>query len=83
MAEYIERKKAIKALTGWETEPTDEEIEYTLNNIPAADVVKVVRCKKCKYSYINDTKILICEKSLKRVDDKHFCGYGERKAKNG
>lgn len=42
MAEYIERDKAIKALIGWETDPTDEDIEYTLNKIPAADVVEVV-----------------------------------------
>lgn len=41
MAEYIERKKAIKALIGWDTDPTDEEIEYTLKHIPAADVEPV------------------------------------------
>ena len=40
MKEYIERDKAIKALTGWDTDPTDEEIEYTLKKIPAADVVE-------------------------------------------
>lgn len=39
MKEYIERKRAIKELIGWETDPTDEKIEYTLKNIPTADVV--------------------------------------------
>lgn len=41
--EYIERNKAKEALTGWDTDPTDEEIEYTLDKIPAADVAEVKR----------------------------------------
>jgi hypothetical protein len=41
MPEYIEREAAIESLIGWETEPTDEEIEYTLKKIPAANVVEV------------------------------------------
>ena len=39
--EYIERGMAIAAITGWETDPTDEELEWALNNVPAADVVEV------------------------------------------
>lgn len=39
--EYIERRKAIKALIGWDTDPTDEDIKYVLNEITAADVVDV------------------------------------------
>ena len=42
MDEYINRSEAIAALTGWGIEPTDMDIEYTLNGIPAADVVEVV-----------------------------------------
>ena len=33
MDKLINLELAIKALTGWETEPTDEEIEYTLRNL--------------------------------------------------
>ena len=32
---------AVKAaLTGWETEPTDEEIEYTIDNLPDIEPVE-------------------------------------------
>ena len=37
---YLEDAK--EALTGWETDPTDEEIEYTLDNLPIVDAVEVV-----------------------------------------
>lgn len=77
MAEYIERDKAIKALIEWETDPTDEDIEYTLNEIPAADVVEVVRCKDCKH-YQKDMLFgnAYCDGRQVKPDD--FCSYGER-----
>lgn len=40
MKEYIEKSEAIEALTGWDTDPTDEEIEFSIRKIPAADVVE-------------------------------------------
>ena len=33
MDKLISLESAIKALTGWETDPTDEEIEYTLRKL--------------------------------------------------
>ena len=63
MAEHIEREDAKKSLIGWDTDPTDEEIEYALDTIPAADVVEVVHgewveegchilvCSKCNFEY--------------------------------
>ena len=42
---YMEDAKA--ALLGWDTDPTDEEIEYTLDKLPEVDAVEVVRCKDC------------------------------------
>ena len=38
----IEADAAKVALTGWETDPTDEEIEYAIDNIPTVDAVEVV-----------------------------------------
>lgn len=38
MARYIDAELAKEALTGWETDPLDEEIERTIDNIPTADV---------------------------------------------
>lgn len=62
----IENKRLIyaedakKSLTGWETDPTDEEIEYTIDNIPTVDAIPVAHgrwernehnkivCSRCK-----------------------------------
>ena len=82
MAEYIERKKAIKSLTGWETDPTDEEIEFTIKHIPAADVVEVVRCGECERrdkGFVSENDTICCPymEAFMRKDD--FCSYGERK----
>lgn len=49
-----------------------------IENLPAADVVEVVRCKDCKYN-----KLGICSKSEnwddgKQYDPNHFCAEGER-----
>jgi hypothetical protein len=87
MPEYIEREAAIKSLVGWETEPTDEEIEYTLKKIPAADVVEVVRCEDCKHSYINafsaQSGVVLCrfltnqsEGAIQTMPQDGFCSYG-------
>lgn len=39
MARYIDADKAKSELLGWETDPTDDEIEYAIDNIPTEDVV--------------------------------------------
>ena len=39
MERYIDAELAKEALTGWETDPLDEEIERAIDNIPTADVV--------------------------------------------
>lgn len=44
-----------------------------IKNIPAADVVEVVRCKDCKNRFNYD----ICE----HRGDNWFCGYGKRKSR--
>lgn len=68
MAEYIDRKKAKRLL----------HIEYAyaaeqlLDEIPAADVAPVVRCKDCR-----KFKTYACRMVASGYDD--FCSYGERK----
>ena len=37
----ISRKAAIAALTGWDTDPTDEEIKYVLNKLATAEAEPV------------------------------------------
>lgn len=61
---------------------------YRLRLAPAADVVEVVRCKDCKYAYINSfsaaSGVVLCKKlsneaetAIRQQDD--YCSYGERK----
>ncbi len=39
----IYAEDAKEALLRWETDPTDEEIEYTIDKLPTVDAVEVVR----------------------------------------
>lgn len=74
MAEYIDREKAKRLL----------HIEYAyaaeqlLDEIPAADVAPVVRCKDCKHEF--GGSCIICGFQKRKPDD--FCSYSERKGKN-
>lgn len=43
MDDFISRTAALEALIGWETDPTDEEIENAINSIPTVDAALVVR----------------------------------------
>jgi hypothetical protein len=83
MAEYINREKAKRLL----------HIEYAyaaeqlLDEIPAADVAPVVRCKDCKHYLIADEfeggKRFMCEVNhfsyINSNGDMRYCSYGERK----
>lgn len=56
-----------------------------IDDMPAADVVKVVRCKDCKhatfYSCKNDAcyRAVICEYQIGIGDENFYCSCGERK----
>ena len=71
MAEYIDREKAKRLL----------HIEYAyaaeqlLDEIPAADVAPVVRCKDCKHEF--GGSCILCGFQKRKPED--FCSYGERK----
>lgn len=90
MAEYIERETAFDAITDLAGKaPTRSAYEAVwksaraLKKIPAADVVSVVRCKDCKYAYINSfsaaSGVALCSSSAKVMQQDDFCSYGERK----
>ena len=84
---YVDANLVKKSLLGWETDPTDEEIEYTIDNIPTADVVEVVRCKDCKKykeskSFSGELKMYcdeLSEDELMYMKPDDFCCYGERR----
>lgn len=52
-----------------------------IQEIPAADVVEVVRCGECKYSFQDRiTDNLLCNrKMLGLVRQEDFCSFGERR----
>lgn len=74
MDEYINREKAKRLL----------HIEYAyaaeqlLDEIPAADVDPVVRCKDCKYNR-GSKKCLNPDSFFVVPKDDDFCSYGEKK----
>ena len=84
--EYIEKRKLIEA---WEREIEDatdlrDAFDFALEDVPAADVLEVVRCKDCEH-YFCDTpyckkhKVGYCAFDEIVKDKNHFCSYGERK----
>ena len=87
MAEYIEREAAIKEIYRFDGYLDDDMIwrlHYALREIPAADVVEVVRCKDCRYLHNGyDEKCCINHKGVVATDENGFCHHAERRADNG
>lgn len=92
MPEYIERSEAVKFVKQntphIDGETTMQCVERSLMNVPAADVVEVVRCKNCKHFDIEEDDALgtcmgkfICISSGGEIypEPNHFCSYGERR----
>ena len=91
--EYIEREAFIEDikteisnlhLNGWKGTPIPHDELYNfidrIKEQPAADVVKVVRCKDCKSSN-HCGEIVRCSHpyGLTICDGNDFCSYGERR----
>ena len=80
--EYIERDAAVSAVRhAWAKglEPT----QY-IEEIPAADVVEVVRCKDCKYGWKCCSGKIACQRDGRVAyemlfEPTSFCSYGERR----
>ena len=83
MTECIERGMAIAKLTALEiTEPcaTLTDAKRLLADMPAADVVAVVRCGKCIHRDPEDKKCDCgCWHVPFTVKDEDFCRYGKRR----
>lgn len=85
MPEYIEREKALQLLnknsiTKKITLADGVSIYNTIEKIPTADVVEVVRCGQCQHWKINPHNLYggYCPYS-ERASLDHFCSYGKRK----
>ena len=81
MNEYITKEAAIEAVETTNIElflSEWKEIEEKINTIPAVDVVPVVRCKDCKYAYINPLGAILCSVSMQMKEQYGFCDAGDR-----
>ena len=87
MDEYINRGTAIAKLTALEvTEPNSTMIDAkrVLADMQTEDVVPVVRCKDCEYSY-DEIRYLCCLHGVCvdcEVPPNFYCAYGKRRAEN-
>ena len=86
MTEYIKRRDALKVLEEMES---IEDGFARMYEIPAADVVEVVRCKECKYRVNGWSDGKPCCANLDggmsadvELKDDDFCSYGERRHEN-
>ena len=90
--EYIERetvRNTIKAVCkkynqayGGNYGGFGEELAKSIDNVPTADVVKVVRCKDCILRKTEDCAMYYsynCGEQHTWETDNDFCSYGERK----
>ena len=79
MAEYIKRTEALEITT--RTCGDYAAAWSEIRKLPAADVAPVVRCKDCKYAYINSFAVssgeALCTLSGKPMQQDDFCSYGE------
>lgn len=88
MGDYISRDMAIARLTKVEVTnrlATMTDAKREIAEMPAADVVPVVRCKDCIYekdAKWNRKGFRICPATHMEIVDDDFCSYGERKEKN-
>ena len=87
MKEYIERAAAMDAILGLTiADPAvaqyADAVCYHLQNLPAADVVEVVRCKNCRF--FSGRQECYCHAADENgtpifVRENDFCSYGQRK----
>ena len=96
MAEYIDREATLREMGEepliWfgdkeDVQANNDWYNYTeiVKNMPAADVVEVVRCKDCKYrGWVQEPchgkTVHYCKLTENRVEDNNFCSYGERRS---
>ena len=50
-----------------------------LQQMEVVDAVPVVRCKDCKYTYINPSGAILCSSSMHMKKQDGFCDYGDIK----
>ncbi len=60
-----------------------KDVAHMIDDVPAADVVEVVRCKDCRYFYNGyDEKCCISHRGVVVTDENGFCHHAERRSDN-
>lgn len=79
--EYIRKHDALVALMDNDLDhiqaPSGKEAVQILSDIPAADVVQVVRCKDCLF--FTTEKSCCRPEGLIKAREDDFCSYGEKR----
>lgn len=86
--EYIDKEFVINTINELKAKPLPktialEHLQQIIEDISADDIVKVVRCKNCKY-YRKIYKLCSCRSDKFNVylNDNDFCSFGERMTDN-
>ena len=79
MAEYIEREALVHRLKSPYLFNITQRIFDIISEIPAADVVQVLRCKDCKDWGPGTGDVPICWETYEPMPPDGFCSIGERK----
>lgn len=84
MTEYIEREALMRNLKQFAPEQLTPLIESLIQKQPAADVVKVVRCKNCEnYELMKATNSHFCNEFGGYVKDEDFWSRGAKMDEEG
>lgn len=80
MKEYIDKKDAINLLWLFADE-TCASVVWDFENLPAQDVVEVVRCKDCKWWEKGKDYTPYCNHPVDGlfIAENDFCSYGKRR----
>ena len=91
MKEYIDRAAVKDEILSWAVcinHPeflSKEDTMYCIDNMPAADVMEVVRCKDCIWRGREECAMFYrcdCGEQHTWETDNDFCSYGERRDEN-
>lgn len=78
MARYVDIEcDAVTEVLSRRAFKTRQDIQDFLDNIPTANVVSVIRCKDCKYAYINPSGAILCSVSMQMKKQDGFCDDGD------
>lgn len=88
MDDLIERGVAMKAAVKevWLGQTSTGRIAKAINDIPAADVIEVVRCEECNFFNmyaLTGNGFCVHEDGLQNPHPKDFCSHAERRVRNG